>query len=134
MPLGYCSVVYRTFEYNCTAAFYLCVCRTFKQYRITQICGLIPSFVLIKGHSRSQIFSYTLFDLTESNQFKFIFTVNNGGNVWLLLSDLTEQYEVFTKLRLLYPYFIRVFGRKITIYCLSFAEHIDVFIAVYRMT
>ena len=33
---------------------------------------LFPPFLLIKGYTRSQIISYTFFELTESNQFKLI--------------------------------------------------------------
>ena len=66
--------------------------------------------------------NYTLFDLAESNQFKFIFTVNHGTNC--LSSPIIQQNstKVFTELRLLYPYFTVFFGSKITIYCLNFAD------------
>ena len=54
-------------------------------------------------------------DLADSNQFKFTFTMNHGGNVWTFdfLRDLTEQYKAFTELILLYPYFIRVSWQQI---------------------
>ena len=46
--------------------------------------------MVCKRLTRSQIISYTLFDLIESNQFKFIFTMNHGSKVWFSY-DLTEQ-------------------------------------------
>ena len=57
------------------------VYRTLKQYTI-------------KGKTQSQIISYTLFDLAESNQFKFIFNMNHGSSIWIferLVSYVIEQ-------------------------------------------
>ena len=49
--------------------------------------------------------------------------------------DLTEQYKSVYGIEITVSLFYRVFfGRKITIYCLNFAERMNLFIEVYRMT
>ena len=42
-----------------------------------------PTEIRVKGLTQSQIISYILFDLTECNQLKFFFAINQMGNVWL---------------------------------------------------
>ena len=46
---------------------------------------LFPQFVVIKLPTQSQIISHTSFDLTEPNQFKFIFTIDHY--------DFRKQYK-----------------------------------------
>ena len=57
------------------------VYRTFKKYMQIEISGHFLRFVSLKGLTRLQIILHSLFDLPESNQFKFIFTMNHRGNV-----------------------------------------------------
>ena len=46
--------------------------------------------------------------------------------------DLTEQYKSAYRIEITVSLFYRVpFGRRITIYCLNFAECMDLFIAVF---
>ena len=52
----------------------------------------------LKGLIRSQIILYTLFNLPESNQFKFIFNMNHGSNVWPYLWFNRTVQTLFTKL------------------------------------
>ena len=87
----------------------------------------------------SQIISYTLFDLTESNQLKFIFTIIialtfEHLNIWFpIWFNRTVQgvYRTDITVSLFYLYFL---AANFTIYCLNFVESIDSFILVYGMS
>ena len=94
--------------------------------------GLFLPFVRIKGLTQSQIVPYTLFDLAESNQFKFIFTMNHGSNAWFFLW-FAEHYKSVYCIESNVSLFYCVFGSKKTIYCLTFAESMDLLIVNYWM-
>ena len=89
-----------SFEPNHTAAFYL--------HRLLYLQTIYAnwnlwtySFLLLwlKGCSPDRKLFHTLFELSKSNQFKFVFTMNHGSNVWLCLSFNRIVQTVFTKLR-----------------------------------
>ena len=63
-------------------------------------------FVVIKKLTLSQIILYTLFELSESNQFNFVFIMNYGSKVWLYLWFNRTVQRVFTEMRSLCSYLL----------------------------
>ena len=91
------KVLFCSLEPNYTASSYLRCLLYLQLIILTETCGLI--FSGCEGLARSQVIPYPSFGLTEYNQFKFIFTINQGSNVWLCLWFNRTVQTTFTELR-----------------------------------
>ena len=84
------KVLFCSLEPNYTASSYLRCLLYLQLIILTETCGLI--FSGCEGLARSQVIPYPSFGLTEYNQFKFIFTINQEVT-FDSVYDLTEQYK-----------------------------------------
>ena len=117
--LRYCSVVFCSFETNYTPAIYLRRLPYLQTIYDNRNLWLFPSVCCDeKCWPDWKLFNSTLFDYRESSQFKLIFPMNHGGNVWLWIRgvkfdfsyDLTEQCKSVCQVEIIVSSSCCVFG------------------------